>query len=573
MFKDNYKRYKFLQFITTIITLLVLITLIFALTAVFLRPQLEQSFYTLTRTVAQERILNTTSFIEQLEHQLAILATNTPFATSASFLDNTTVSNDITSLKQYHFMLNMLNDIKRNNPLISHATFKFANRDELIYASGDIFKSSHNDPFLKPALANKDYQLLYPAFYDLKDNLLVIGAKSPVYLEDVLVGYVTFLIKNTDFYNALASQNVSGERVYAFNDYGDIFFTNDEKFITLNQIQYIDASIKQELPQLIAKHEDATLETKLDKDTFLLFYRYFPDQDINFIIGLNKTKESREVIDATAKLAFAITVIVIAIFGVYTFKLKKYEKQFIIFSNQLKVVHKGIFHYLSLTSKNPYLDALYREYNAMLCHLGHLSTDLAKISQSTHLHVTRLNEEVSKHNGTITSISEAILEISNNNVSQRDAIENLDTLSKSIENKFTTLNQILYLTITKFDAIATRINTIEIVVCQDHHLAEQQYLMLTQDITDMSKLLTQAHQEMSYLIQMRIHIKKVLSHLATASEKNDAVSEAIKHSVVMQQKSLKHMSHIITRLYQTSLSLNNDISMLKIPLEEDKKNL
>jgi len=568
MLKDAYKRYHFFQFLSYALMLLILVASIFVFTIIFLRPQLEQSFYTLTRVVMQERVSKIDFLIETLGTQALELATNKSLITAASQVK---IEDDFYQSPHYQTIQDLLSDVKASHSVLYDIAFKPTQYDEIIYSSGEHFTASHYEFFFRPPPSNRHYQLLTPAFYDLKENILVVGVQAPLYVKDKLIGSIMLLIKNTDFYEAIAAQTIYDEHFYVFNDTGDIFYTNDPVFLDTNQTAYKDDTLKMKLQNLALTHENKTFEMEVDESNYLFFYRYSPKHDINFVGGLNKSQEYQSQFLSLTKLALAISIPLFILLTIYTVKLRDRDRELSLFSSHLKVGHKGIFQYLSINSSNPYLNDLYHQYNALIHHIGLVSSDISEVSRDIHHYATVLNQEADTHNKMITSLSKTMMTVSDDTAKQLATIENLNTFSKSIELKFSSLINTFDFTQSQLAKISSKINVTEDSLQQNKKLNEQSHFAITHEISEVLMSFETLQQDMTYLIKMHHNIEKLIDHLSALSHHNEEMNNHFKQAIAVQNKSVLQLSKIISNLYQLSLRLNNDISKLKIPLLDVKK--
>jgi methyl-accepting chemotaxis protein len=527
---------------------IVLACLIACTSFIIIRSALQHSFITLTEARANQLLTEFNAFYEKKAIAIDTLASNSTFITFIRSLNYINIHNSAAANYQFDSVVELLNNTALRDSDILAVTLTLLDKDEMVYSTGDVYATQHNEPFnqLLPAKLTDSVEIIFPSYYDLHYNKSVIGFRRIIFDGDSAVGALTAHIEHSRFNAGVMPSEQSDNKLLLFDDNGHILYASEDNLVQWQTLEDIDASFTAGLPALMRLQTATSFNGTLGTQQMLFYYAYLPAQSLHAIIGFDTAPLKNDILQYTIWLS-ALSIGLLLIFILWAIiRNSRWEKQFHEFSEHLTSASNGLFGYTHLTSDNPSFNKLFAAYNDMLTSLETISNNISSISSNIHQYATALNEDAEVNNRAIQQISKAILTISEDAMRQVESIETLDTLARAIHIKIEGIDE-------TFKSVETAFQSIPDL--------QPEELLLVQKLRE----------DFQFLKDRNDDIVKLLKGLTDASKQNAFVSRSIKRSIDQQRDSIKSMSRAITNLYRSSLNLNNNISKFSVKINTSKK--
>ncbi|MBS7526030.1 cache domain-containing protein [Fusibacter paucivorans] len=515
---------------------------------IIMQRALQHSFITLTEARTNQLLTEFNAFYAKKADAVATLASDPALIDFLHSLNYINIHNSAASNYQFYNIVEMLNNVSLRDPDILAVTLTLFDKNEIIYNTGDVYATQHNEPYNQwlPSHLPQDIDIIFPPYYDLHYNKSVIGFRKIIFDGDSPIGACTVHIEHDLFNDEVMLSEQSGDRLLFFDDKGYILYASEDDLVQWQTLGDVDASFTAELPELMRQQSSATFNGTMGNQNMLFYYAYLPDQSLHTIIGFNTAPINAEIRRYTLWIsALSISFLLLFILWILM-RNHKWEKQFRMFSKHLTAASEGLFSFTSLQSDNPSFNQLFIAYNDMLTSLETISSNISSISNNIHQYATALNEDAEVNNRAIQQISRAVRTISEDTMQQVEGIETLDTLARAINIKINGINK-------HFNAVESTL--------QNESDVHPEVLLFVKTLRE----------DFQFLEARNNDILKYLKELTNASKQNAYVSRSIKRSIDQQRDSIKSMSRAITNLYRSSLNLNNNLSKFSVKIESNKK--
>lgn len=515
---------------------------------IIIKNALQHSFITLTDARTNQLLTEFNAFYAKKADAVDTLASEPLLMDFLHALNYINIHNSAASNHQFQNIVEMLNNVALRDPDILAVTLTLFDKNEIIYNTGDVYATQHNEPYNQwlPSNLPHDVEIIFPSYYDLHYNKSVIGFRKIIFDGDVPIGACTIHIEDHLFNDHVMTSEQSGDKLLFFDANGYILYASEDDLMQWQTLEDVDSSFTAELPALMRLQTSTAFYGTLNNQSMLFYYIYLPDQSLHAILGFNTAAVNNDILRYTLWIsALSISFLLLFILWVLL-RNHKWETQFRMFSKHLTAASEGLFSFTDLQSDNPSFNKLFVAYNDMLMSLETISNNISSISNNIHQYATALNEDAEVNNRAIQQISTAIRTISEDTMQQVEGIETLETLARAINIKIKGING-------TFNAVETSLK-------QDERVRPE-LLVLVQTLRE----------DFQFLEARNSDIVKFLKELTNASKQNAYVSRSIKRSIDQQRDSVKSMSRAITNLYRSSLNLNNNLSKFSVKIETNKK--
>ena len=517
-----------------------------------IKYELEQGFYTLTMTQSNQFLTEFNAFYDSNDLLLKSLSESPDIIRILDSFNYINIHNAVTSNNNYNYITKLLQSVTHNNNNISSATLTLYDRKAIIYDNGRVYDMQLNEPLSNSQNDNTSMDqatdLLFPAYYDLNSNQLVIGMRRILYDHGKPIGAFTLQYDHNTFNDVLFPSESTDKKVIIFNTSGMILYASEDNTMNWQSLSDFDSHFLTQLTDIVARGEEVAFVGKLNDKDYTFYFKILGDKDLYFFTGFENQALKRSILTRTGMLS-AISLGFLSIYIIFcTYRQSNIDKQLRSLIDAIQNASNGLFKFLEPKTDPETISILIEKYNELLNSLETISSNIFGISINIHQYATTLNEDSEINSKAIHQISNAILTISVDTMQQVEEIETLETLSKSMKIKVEKIT-------TAFNALQEEIKKVE-----SSHQFEWA-----------SPILLEIHSDIEYLNARENDSLKHLKKLSNASKKNAFVSREIKVSIDQQRDTLKNMSKVITNLYRTSLNLNNNLSRFKIKIKSEEK--